>query len=130
MSNAESGALPAAADDDERLLADVRSIIASGRVRAATAGGAEMVATYWRIGQRIVQEEQHGERRAAYGERLWGAPGPHARRRSRAGLYPASAKTDAPVFCDRPECARGADAIGLDTLSHADAPAPGSARLL
>ncbi len=66
----ESGALQPATDDYARLLADVRSIIASGRGRAAAAVNAEMVTTYWRIGQRIVQEEQGGEKRAAYGERL------------------------------------------------------------
>jgi hypothetical protein len=41
-----------------KLLADLRAIIASGRGRAATAVNAEMVATYWQIGERIVREEQ------------------------------------------------------------------------
>ncbi len=53
-----------------KLLADLRAIIASGRGRAETAINAEMVATYWRIGERIVREEQGGQERAGYGERL------------------------------------------------------------
>ncbi len=64
------GGVPRDEDDYERLLADVRAIIASGQGRAAAAVNAEMVATYWHIGERIIQEEQRGEKRAAYGERL------------------------------------------------------------
>src|SRR5436305_15145768 len=52
------------------LLADLRAIIAAGRGRAAAAVNAEIVATYWRIGQRIVREEQGGAARAGYGEQL------------------------------------------------------------
>ncbi len=44
----------------DALLADLRAIIASGRGRAAMAVNAEMVATYWQIGERIVREEQGG----------------------------------------------------------------------
>src|SRR5438105_1126512 len=54
----------------EALLADLRAIIAAGRGRADAAVNAEIVATYWRIGERIVREEQRGQERAAYGARL------------------------------------------------------------
>ncbi len=54
----------------DTLLTDLRSIIASGRGRAATVINAEMVATHWQIGERIVREEQGGAVRAAYGEQL------------------------------------------------------------
>jgi predicted nuclease of restriction endonuclease-like (RecB) superfamily len=52
------------------LVDDLRDIIAQGRGRAASAVNAEIVATYWQVGERIVREEQAGERRAAYGVRL------------------------------------------------------------
>jgi predicted nuclease of restriction endonuclease-like (RecB) superfamily len=52
------------------LIDDLRAIIAQGRGHAATAVNAEVVRTYWRIGERIVQEEQGGARRAEYGAQL------------------------------------------------------------
>lgn len=36
-----------------------------------------MVTTYWQIGQRIVEEEQHGAERANYGKRLLGELSTH-----------------------------------------------------
>ena len=57
---------PAAPD----FFSDVRSILASARSKAATAVNAAMVEAYWLIGKRIVEEEQHGQSKAAYGERL------------------------------------------------------------
>lgn len=63
----------ALAQDDasyQALLADLRAIIAAGRGRAAAAVNTEIMATYWRMGERIVREEQAGAERAAYGERL------------------------------------------------------------
>jgi hypothetical protein len=57
-------------DAYEALLTDLRSIITTGRGRAAAAVNAELVMTYWRIGERIVREEQGDAERAAYGEQL------------------------------------------------------------
>ena len=54
----------------EALVDDLRRIIAEGRGRAAAALSAEVVRTYWQIGERIVREEQGGERRAGYGTQL------------------------------------------------------------
>jgi hypothetical protein len=55
-------------DAYDALLADLRTIIASGRGRAAAAVNAEIVSTYWHIGERLVREEQGGLERAGYGE--------------------------------------------------------------
>ena len=52
------------------LVADVLTIIRKGRESAYNAINTSMLDTYWRIGQRIVEEEQHGEQRAEYGTRL------------------------------------------------------------
>ena len=49
---------------------DVRSIIEQGRQQAYAAAGQAAIATYWNVGRRIVEEEQHGEIRAAYGTQL------------------------------------------------------------
>ena len=52
------------------LLNDLRTIIARGRAVAYASVNAAMIDTYWKIGQRIVEEEQHGNRRAEYGTGL------------------------------------------------------------
>ncbi len=52
------------------LLKDLRDIIASGRAVAYASVNAAMIDTYWKIGRRIVEEEQHGSRRAEYGTGL------------------------------------------------------------
>lgn len=49
---------------------DVKQIINVGRQNAYTAVNAAMVSTYWNIGRRIVEEEQHGNERAEYGKEL------------------------------------------------------------
>jgi len=56
--------------DYDLLVADLRRIIGEGRGRAAAAVNAEIVATYWRIGERIVVGEQGGRGHAAYGEQV------------------------------------------------------------
>ena len=53
-----------------QLLIDVCSIIDNGRQRAYSAVNATMIETYWNIGRRIVEEEQQGNERAEYGERI------------------------------------------------------------
>ena len=42
------------------LLNDVRSILQKARGKAYTAANTAMVDTYWRIGRRIVEEQQGG----------------------------------------------------------------------
>jgi len=52
------------------LVGDIRQIIEQGRRQAYAAVSQIAVATYWHIGKRIVEEEQHGEARAEYGKKL------------------------------------------------------------
>ncbi len=52
------------------LLDDVRAILRDARGQAYTAANAAMVDAYWRIGRRIVEEEQGGAARAGYGSQL------------------------------------------------------------
>jgi predicted nuclease of restriction endonuclease-like (RecB) superfamily len=49
---------------------DIKSILEQARGKARSAVNAAMVEAYWLIGQRIVQEEQHGQHKAQYGTRL------------------------------------------------------------
>ena len=52
------------------LIQDIRKIISRGRAMAYASVNAVMIDTYWKIGQRIVEEEQHGSKRAGYGTGL------------------------------------------------------------
>ncbi|HWO22474.1 MAG TPA: PDDEXK nuclease domain-containing protein [Kofleriaceae bacterium] len=54
----------------DALLADVVSAIEDARRAAARSVNAVMTATYWLVGQRIVEREQEGAARARYGEAL------------------------------------------------------------
>jgi predicted nuclease of restriction endonuclease-like (RecB) superfamily len=49
---------------------EVRGILTEARNSAARTVNTAMVEAYWQIGRRIVEEEQSGEAKAAYGERL------------------------------------------------------------
>ena len=50
--------------------ADIRQILEQARGKAQSAVNSAMVEAYWLIGKRIVEEEQQGEKKAKYGERL------------------------------------------------------------
>lgn len=49
---------------------DIKNILTAARGKAYSAVNTLMVEAYWLIGQRIVEEEQNGADRAAYGEKL------------------------------------------------------------
>ncbi len=49
---------------------DIKTIINNGRAAAYSAVNSVMISTYWNIGRRIVEEEQHGNQRAEYGKEL------------------------------------------------------------
>ena len=58
-------------DQQEKMLfRDVCSIIEQGRQQAYANVSQIAIATYWNVGRRIVEEEQRGQKRAAYGIRL------------------------------------------------------------
>jgi hypothetical protein len=64
--------VPAEVADDayDAVLADVSLLLESARRAAARSVNSIMTASYWAVGRRIVEEEQRGQRRADYGERL------------------------------------------------------------
>ena len=59
---------PAAAYDD--LLVDIADAIEKARSAAARSVNSVMTTTYWFVGLQIVQHEQRGAARTAYGERV------------------------------------------------------------
>ncbi|HPS90124.1 MAG TPA: DUF1016 N-terminal domain-containing protein, partial [Methanosarcina vacuolata] len=48
----------------------IRDVLTEARSQAYQAVNSAMVQAYWNIGRIIIEEEQHGELRAEYGERL------------------------------------------------------------
>jgi len=50
----------------------IRTILKEARRQAYAQLNSVMVEAYWKIGQRIVEEEQHGQARAGYGQELIG----------------------------------------------------------
>ena len=61
------------ANANTALLNDIRTIIEQGRKMAYAAASQAAIATYWNVGRRIVEEEQHGQARAEYGTNLTGS---------------------------------------------------------
>ncbi len=51
-------------------IAEIKSILARARQKAYQAVNSAMLEAYWLIGKRIVEEEQHGNERAEYGEAI------------------------------------------------------------
>lgn len=54
----------------KQLIADVLHILQTARQKTYAAVNSEMVQAYWLMGKRIVEEEQQGEQKAAYGEAI------------------------------------------------------------
>ncbi len=49
---------------------DVKTILRSAKTQSYKAVNSVMVQAYWLVGYRIVKQEQKGEKRAGYGERI------------------------------------------------------------
>ena len=54
----------------DSLVQDVQAIVENGLKKAYRDVNVTTVTTYWQVGKRIVEEEQHGAARAEYGSRL------------------------------------------------------------
>ena len=59
-----------AVENYDQILTAVVDLLEDARRSAARSVNAVMTATYWLIGQRIVEHEQQGKSRAVYGEAL------------------------------------------------------------
>ena len=56
--------------DNQKFYPDISVLLDNARRQVKTAVNTAMVYTYYEIGRRIVEEEQHGQDRAAYGQQL------------------------------------------------------------
>lgn len=52
------------------IVSEVRSIIEQGRKQAYAEVAKKAIITYWKVGRRLVEEEQNGDNRATYGTSL------------------------------------------------------------
>lgn len=55
---------------EQQFFADISELLRTGRNTAYRSVNSVMITTYWQIGRRIVEQEQHGKARADYGEHL------------------------------------------------------------
>jgi predicted nuclease of restriction endonuclease-like (RecB) superfamily len=63
------GRSPQRSEVSPQLVADIRQLVETARLEVVQAVNSTMVQTYWHIGCLIVEDEQRGEARAAYGKR-------------------------------------------------------------
>ena len=56
--------------DNNSFVSDIKQLIEHSRRAAYAAVNSIMIDTYWHIGQRIVEQEQQGEKRAEYGKQI------------------------------------------------------------
>lgn len=56
--------------DDEQFISDIKTIVYTAKQKAYQAADLYQVASNWLVGRRIVEQEQHGNARAAYGKRI------------------------------------------------------------
>jgi len=55
----------------QTFLLGIQKLLQEARQQAARSINVILTASYWEIGRRIVEFEQHGTRRAEYGEGFW-----------------------------------------------------------
>jgi hypothetical protein len=61
-----------ASDEFEQSYRRIQAILSEARNRAYQAINSAMVLAYWEIGRAVIEEEQRGQERAEYGQRLVG----------------------------------------------------------
>ena len=64
----DTGKPPQARDPSSQLVTEIRELITTARQQVVRAVNSSMVQTYWQIGRLIVEDEQQGDTRAAYGK--------------------------------------------------------------
>ena len=57
-------------DKNTPFFTDIATLLRNARSKAYRAVNSIMVETYWKVGERIVKEEQNGKSRAEYGKKL------------------------------------------------------------
>lgn len=57
---------------DNTFLTEIKMLIKQARMSAYQSVNAIMIETNWKIGKRIVEQEQNGQSKAEYGKRIFG----------------------------------------------------------
>jgi hypothetical protein len=57
-------------DNTLNYISEIKQILAQARQKAYSAVNNAMLEAYWRVGKRIVEEEQNGQHRAEYGKKV------------------------------------------------------------
>jgi len=109
--------------DYRPLLDDVAALIAEARHRAARAVNHAMVELYWQVGRVIVEREQRGAARAAYGEALMRRLGDDLSQRFGRGFSKPNLEYMRRFFLCWPEAGAAAGEIA-QTMSGQSAPGP------
>ena len=104
--------------DEEQLYQDVRSILIEARDRAYNNANKIMTYAYWKVGQRIVEQEQDGKKRADYGAYIIKRLSQHLGDEFGSGFSVATLKNCRQLFQRFPEGSRGYQMIGDVKWSH------------
>ena len=87
----------------ETIITDVIAIIEEGRRKAYHAVNTSMVEAYWLAGKRIVEEEQQGKERAAYGQAVINNLSKELNRKFGSGYSPANLRNFRQFYLTFPE---------------------------
>lgn len=98
---------------------NIRAVVEQSRRKTAAAVNFLMIETYWHIGKIIVEEEQQGSYRAAYGDQIDTETCSATFQRVRQRLQSSEPLADAAFFSDVPNSRRSAARIIMDTLPPA-----------
>ena len=104
--------------DEEQLYQDVRAILIDARDRAYNNANKIMTYAYWKVGQRIVEQEQDGKKRADYGAYIIKRLSQQLGDEFGSGFSVATLKNCRQLFQRFPEGSKGYQMIGDVKWSH------------
>lgn len=102
----------------QQLLGQIARDYQQGQVRAVQAVNTHLLATYWQVGQRIVEFEQGGKERAAYGKALINQLASDLTLRFGKGFSRSNLIRIRQFYLAYPDFQKGATASHLLTWSH------------
>jgi predicted nuclease of restriction endonuclease-like (RecB) superfamily len=102
----------------QQLLGQIAHDYQQGQVRAVQAVNTQLIETYWQVGQRIVEFEQNGKERAAYGAALINQLASDLTLRFGKGFSRSNLIRIRQFYLAYPDFQKGATASHLLTWSH------------
>ncbi len=102
--------------EQDDFVKEVKDILNSARKKAYSSVNSAMVEAYWKIGKRIVKEEQLGEQRAVYGEKVIKSLSLELKKRIWKRLFGEGTKKDKAVILNFSNSGLSEYRIELDTL--------------